>query len=285
MRPWLLLDIDGVLNAQADAHSEYHEISIPSTQLPRSPFVNRPRGTQPLDILIRLNPDHRTWLAELSVHFDLVWASTWEDMANTYISPLVGLPALPFVDLSDEPVFYREVNRGQPAGWKWRAIERFIGLRPVAYVDAGGAALVGGRDLRNPIPTIVLCPEDGLGRHDVDALLAFAREVTPLPTPVLANRLGAAGDFVRLWRNALVRECAFVGVTDVEVVVSGREVYPDEECLVELLVAPPPKHAQSILAELSADLSDLLRCPVTLTNRAKSGPEVAARWRDEGDPL
>ena len=34
------------------------------------------------------------WLAELRERYELVWASTWEEHANTYIAPLLGLPGL-----------------------------------------------------------------------------------------------------------------------------------------------------------------------------------------------
>ncbi len=33
----------------------------------------------------------------LSLPFDLVWATTWEEEANTFIAPVLGLPELPYL--------------------------------------------------------------------------------------------------------------------------------------------------------------------------------------------
>ncbi|WP_439794479.1 hypothetical protein [Streptomyces agglomeratus] len=42
-----------------------------------------------------LNPDHGPALDALP--FDLVWATTWEEEANAYVAPVLGLPELPFI--------------------------------------------------------------------------------------------------------------------------------------------------------------------------------------------
>lgn len=52
---------------------------------------NRP--VKPLRVWLR--PDHGP--APAALPFDLVWATTWEEEANEFIAPLLGLASLPFV--------------------------------------------------------------------------------------------------------------------------------------------------------------------------------------------
>src|SRR5690606_20586468 len=51
------------------------------------------RPAKPLRVW--LDPDHGPALSALP--FDLVWATTWEEEANAFVAPLLGLPELPFI--------------------------------------------------------------------------------------------------------------------------------------------------------------------------------------------
>ena len=70
-RPFLLLDVDGVLNP----------IGLqPSDLVPAGFDVHRLDGLRVL-----LAPEHGVWLRELSTAFKLVWATSWEHDANRLI--------------------------------------------------------------------------------------------------------------------------------------------------------------------------------------------------------
>jgi hypothetical protein len=75
-----------------------------------------------------LNPDHGRALAALP--FDLVWATTWEQEANDFVAPLLGLPTLPFIAWTDP--------RPEPTDgvfWKTPQIVEWVNGRPFAWVD------------------------------------------------------------------------------------------------------------------------------------------------------
>lgn len=181
MRPLLFLDVDGVLNGDSRRHSLHHALELAAEHVPRSPFNRVPDGpTMKLDVA--LDPRYAAWLKELSLHFDLVWATTWQDAANTYLAPLLDLPPLPVVRHSETPARFSEVKAGQVAQWKWRSILDFAKSRPFAFVDDQATGL-----RRNPAPTpvqpfLVLAPRYGLTRSDVDALLTFAASLDPTPS-------------------------------------------------------------------------------------------------------
>lgn len=56
-----------------------------------------------------LNPEHARHLLQLG--YELCWATTWMDEANQWITPVLGLPELPFVDFGDA-LFHRTPRRG-----------------------------------------------------------------------------------------------------------------------------------------------------------------------------
>src|SRR5690606_6944803 len=74
------------------------------------------------------DPDHGPALSALP--FDLVWATTWEEEANAFVAPLLGLPELPFIAWP-EP-------RPEPGGgvfWKTPGIVAWAQGRAFAWVD------------------------------------------------------------------------------------------------------------------------------------------------------
>jgi hypothetical protein len=117
-RPLLMVDIDGVISLFAmpgrswadrrTSEGSFHSIEgIPH-------FLSSIAATH---------------LLALGAHFDLVWASGWEEKAGEHLPHLLGLPkGLPFLR------FARAVGKSN-AHWKLDAIEAFAGGRPLAWID------------------------------------------------------------------------------------------------------------------------------------------------------
>jgi hypothetical protein len=160
-KPLLYVDIDGVLNLTS----------------PRDPrrFVERTVGAA----TVLISPEHGDWLRELSDHYQLVWATAWEHHANERMSPLLGLPDLPVVEISS----YRRQD-GDPrcrviellTMRKWAPILRHADGRPFAWVDDVIPTRI--RYQAWPYRGILLVPvdpRDGLTRRHVERLLAWAQ--------------------------------------------------------------------------------------------------------------
>ncbi len=143
-KPLLLLDVDGVLAVV--------------------PALSDDVGDRPV---LSLPDDAGEWFARLAEAFDIVWATTWFDMANRVIGPRLGLPALPAVD------FHMDERALTP---KLRSIIDTVGDRPCAWVDddlhEDANTWAAGRE----VPTLLVGvdPSRGLERRQVDLLLAWA---------------------------------------------------------------------------------------------------------------
>lgn len=160
-RPFLMVDIDGVISLFADglrdsgtrAEGSFHSIEgIPH-------FLSATAAAH---------------LLALQADFELVWASGWEDRAEDHLPHLLGLPAgLPFLR------FERDVGRSN-AHWKLDAIEAFAGARPLAWIDDAldeeCHAWAGARDA----PTLLVQtePTRGLTAAEAERLSSWARSLT-----------------------------------------------------------------------------------------------------------
>ncbi len=114
-RPILFLDVDGPLNPYA----------AKPTQRPEGYETHRFfEGTHDWGkrgLRVWLNPEHGKQL--LALPFDLVWGTTWQDMANEHVGPVLGLPELPVVHF------------GLSETKKIPALVRYAAGRPFAWVD------------------------------------------------------------------------------------------------------------------------------------------------------
>jgi HAD domain in Swiss Army Knife RNA repair proteins len=112
-------------------------------------------------------------LLALAADFELVWASGWEERANDHLPHLLGLPAdMPFLR------FDRAVGRTN-AHWKLDAIEQYVGLRALAWVDDALDSECRAWAERRPAPTLLVQtdPRNGLGEREAAALMQWAREL------------------------------------------------------------------------------------------------------------
>jgi len=96
MRPLILVDVDGVLNVAASAKVRkrlvYHD-----------GWVQRKVDAGGLTFRLCVNPVFGGWLRKLAADTgaELAWGTTWEEYANPYVGPLVGLPPLPYAPVRD----------------------------------------------------------------------------------------------------------------------------------------------------------------------------------------
>lgn len=182
-RPLLFLDVDGPLNPYA-AQPERRPAGYTTIRVPRRGGVGADSGLPRLPskpLRVWLNPRHGTTL--LALGYDLCWATTWMSEANRWIGPVLGLPALPFVDFGD--ALFRE--RPDGVHWKTEALVSYADGRPFAWVDdeqndADHAYVTA----RHPAPALLHHVNPRIGMRDVDftTLAAFAASLTgPCGTP------------------------------------------------------------------------------------------------------
>jgi hypothetical protein len=158
-RPLLMVDIDGVISlfggppigsAESDvAGGSFHSIDgIPH-------FLSATAAAH---------------LLELSIIFDLVWASGWEEKADEHLPRLLGLPAgLPHLS------FERSVGRAN-AHWKLDAIDRHAAGRPLAWLDDALNEACHAWARRRSAPTLLVQTEPtvGLTEHETALLTSWA---------------------------------------------------------------------------------------------------------------
>ncbi|MCX5138395.1 HAD domain-containing protein [Streptomyces sp. NBC_00338] len=128
--PLLFLDVDGPLvpfGPRAGGHPVY----------PGGPF---PPGAGANPLLGRIDPSLGPRLAAFAC--ELVWATTWEDEANTVVAPRLGLPQLRVVAWPPSPDEGEdgcdaEAERGVRAGlhWKTRTLVGWAAGRDFVWVD------------------------------------------------------------------------------------------------------------------------------------------------------
>lgn len=159
-RPLLMVDIDGVISLFAmpgrswadrrTSEGSFHSIEgIPH-------FLSSIAATH---------------LLALGAHFDLVWASGWEEKAGEYLPHLLGLPkGLPFLR------FARAVGKSN-AHWKLDAIEAFAGGRPLAWIDDAfnDACREWATERSSPTLLVQTAPEHGLTSREAQQLMGWAQ--------------------------------------------------------------------------------------------------------------
>ncbi|MBD0674656.1 HAD domain-containing protein [Streptomyces sp. CBMA156] len=173
-RPLLLLDVDGPLNPYAAPKTRRpdgyrtHRL-LPESWVARHAPLPRER-VKPLRVW--LNPSHGEEL--LALPYELVWASTWMDEANTFIAPPLGLPELPYIRWTEE---FREDPDG--LHWKTRDVVAWAAGRPFVWVDDElGPQDIEWIEANHPAPALALWvdPRIGLRELHFEALREWAEE-------------------------------------------------------------------------------------------------------------
>jgi hypothetical protein len=109
-------------------------------------------------------------LRRLGEHFELAWATGWEDKANFYLPGLLGIPELPYVSFDDA------VAAGK-AHWKLGPLEEFAAGRPLAWIDDNFDESCFDWAESREQPTLLVPTETHLGLEEahVAALEAWVR--------------------------------------------------------------------------------------------------------------
>lgn len=159
----LLLDVDGVLNPFGASRN----------WLDKSNF--RRRNTTVANgftFPVWINRDHGKLLLDLCVdnNLELTWCTTWEDEANDFIGPRLGLPQLPVIKFVWEPYT-----------WKYDAVLEYAADRPLAWLDDDFDRFDRNdfMDARAGVPTLLqqCVSETGLTTDDLDAIDKWAKEL------------------------------------------------------------------------------------------------------------
>ena len=154
MRPFLLLDVGGVLS--------------PYGLTPPPDFEEREIG----GFWVVWTDAHAPRLQRLAAAFDIVWATTWEQYANQALCPALGLEPLPVIRFA----------RGQTQTRKLDSIKAWVGDRPTAWIDddlyEDAHSWASTRNETVPTLLVQATPSIGLTDAHVEELLAFAENLS-----------------------------------------------------------------------------------------------------------
>jgi hypothetical protein len=108
-------------------------------------------------------------LQRLLPHFELVWATGWEDRANDSLPPILGLPQLPVLRFGGAARF-------GSAHWKLEPIGAYAAGRPLAWVDDSLDESCHEWAERRSEPTLLVPTDSAVGLLDahVGALIEWA---------------------------------------------------------------------------------------------------------------
>jgi hypothetical protein len=111
-------------------------------------------------------------LRRLSEHYELVWASGWEEKANFYLPGMLGLPELPYLS-------FGEAARFGSAHWKLAPLDEYGRGRPIAWIDDSLDDSCYEWAERRTEPTLLVPTESHLGLEEAQAevLLTWARGI------------------------------------------------------------------------------------------------------------
>jgi hypothetical protein len=155
-RPILALDVDGV-------------ISLFGFQ---GPLEEAPGKFHLIDGMAHCIPHgiHER-LRRLADHYEIVWATGWEERANDWLPEILGLPGeLPFLTFDGRARF-------GSAHWKIEAIDAYAGDRPLAWIDDCIDQSCHAWAVERSAPTLLVPTESDLGLTEkhMETLLDWVR--------------------------------------------------------------------------------------------------------------
>jgi hypothetical protein len=111
-------------------------------------------------------------LRRLAEHYELVWATGWEERANDALPTILGLP-------DDLPVLtFGGRARFGTAHWKLDALDEYADGRPLAWVDDSLDESCHSWAAQRSTPTLLVPCEPDVGITDahVEALISWAND-------------------------------------------------------------------------------------------------------------
>jgi hypothetical protein len=158
-RPILFVDVDGVISLFGFAPGD----------------DTLPGPVHWIDGVAHCIPDEiGRRLVTLAEHFELVWATGWEERANDHLPHLLELPFrdLPCLTFDGRAVF-------GSAHWKLEAIDEYAGERPAAWIDDNLNEDCRSWAHRRAAPTLLVetSPPVGLTGEHVSELLRWAERL------------------------------------------------------------------------------------------------------------
>src|SRR6476469_5755311 len=108
-------------------------------------------------------------LRRLSEHYELVWATGWEDRANFYLPGLLGLPELPHLTFDGAARF-------GSAHWKLGPLDQYGRGRALAWIDDNfdDSCYRWAQEREEPTLLVPTEPALGLGEVETEALEGWA---------------------------------------------------------------------------------------------------------------
>jgi hypothetical protein len=158
MKPVLAVDVDGV-------------ISLFGFEQPPDRSIARFELIDGMVHCISLAAGER--LRRLAEHYELVWATGWEERANDTLPALLGIPELPAINFDG-------AARWGTAHWKLGPLTEYAHGRALAWIDDSfdGSCYEWARARQNAAMPTLLVPTDsdhGLLEVQVEALIGWAR--------------------------------------------------------------------------------------------------------------
>ena len=156
-RPLLAVDVDGV-------------ISLFGFDEPPSSSVARFELVDGMVHCISLGAGER--LVRLTEHFEMVWATGWEEKANDYLPNILGLAEAPHLTFGGAARF-------GSAHWKLGPLDEYGKGRPLAWVDDSFDESCYEWARGREEPTLLVPTESAIGLEEAqtEALIAWAKSL------------------------------------------------------------------------------------------------------------
>jgi hypothetical protein len=154
--PILAVDVDGV-------------ISLFGFDEPPQPSVGRFHLLDGMPHFISTGAGER--LRRLHDHYELVWATGWEERANEHLPNLLGIPTLPTLSFGPDARF-------GTAHWKLGPLAAYAGERPLAWIDDSLSDECYRWASDREAPTLLVPTESAIGieQGHVETLIRWAAD-------------------------------------------------------------------------------------------------------------